>query len=65
MYLYVLLKNNVVTKEKVHEDDRKAAKTPLLIYYAPLDDCMLQIYLFQNELQRRVTHFGLVEQVIL
>jgi len=34
IYLYVLLKKNVVIKEKVHEDDRMAAKTPLIIYYA-------------------------------
>jgi len=31
---YVLLKNNEVMKVKVHEEDREAAKTPLMIYYA-------------------------------
>jgi len=30
--MYVLLTNNVVLKEKVHENDRKAAKIPLMIY---------------------------------
>jgi len=31
--MYVFLKNIVVIKQWVHENDRKAAKTPLTIYY--------------------------------
>jgi len=29
----VVLKNNVVIMERVFENDRKDAKTPLMIYY--------------------------------
>jgi len=36
--VYVLLKKNVVMKEKLHEDSTNAAKTPLLIYNAKIDD---------------------------
>jgi len=30
----VLLNNNVGIRERVHKEDRKAAKTPLMIIYA-------------------------------
>jgi len=35
--LYGLLKNNVVIKGKVDENDRMAAKTPLVILYGKLN----------------------------
>ena len=38
-------------KENVHEDDRKAAKTPLLVGYAKTNDYILWIHLWQNEHQ--------------
>ena len=57
MYVYVLLKNNVVIKEKVHEDDRTTANTALLIYYAKLNASILRIHLGQKEHQRSITDF--------
>ena len=56
IYLYVLLKNNVVMKEKVHEDGTKAAKTPITIYYAKLNDNILWICQWQNECQQNVNN---------
>jgi hypothetical protein len=44
IYLYELLQNDVATMEKVHYDGRMAAKTPLLIYYAKLNGCILWIH---------------------
>jgi len=41
-------------KEKIHEDDRKAAKTPLMIFLARFNDCTLWIHLSQNECQLNV-----------
>jgi len=55
--MYVLLKYNVVMKEKVHENDRKAAKTPLMIYYAKSINSILQISRWQIERQRSVNDF--------
>jgi len=49
--------NNVVIKENVHEDNRKAAKTWLLIFYATLNSCILRIRPLQNERQHSVNHF--------
>jgi len=43
IYIYVLLRNNGVIKEIVHEDDRKAAKIPLMIYYAKWNECIVLI----------------------
>jgi len=43
--------NNVLMKEKVYEDSSKDAKTPLMIYYAKIDDNTLCINLWQNERQ--------------
>jgi len=39
-------------KENMHEDDRKAAKTPSMIYYVKWNDCILGIHPWQNEHQR-------------
>jgi len=44
IYLYVLLKNNVVIKEKVNENTRKAAKTMWTIDYAKPYDSILWIH---------------------
>jgi len=44
-------------KEKVHEDDRKAAKTPSMIYYARLNDNRLWIHPWQYERQRSIKDF--------
>jgi len=44
-------------KEKVHADSTKAAKTPLMIYYAKLNDNILWIHSWQNEHQRSVIEF--------
>ena len=38
-------------KEKVDENDRTAAKTPLLIFYAKLNSCIMRIRPLQNERQ--------------
>jgi len=57
IYVYRLLKNNVVIKEKVHEDDRMDAKTPLLIFNAKLNSCILRIHPLQNECEWSVNHF--------
>jgi len=43
--------------DKVHQDDRKAAKTPILIYIAKLNGCILQTGLWQNECQQPVNNF--------
>jgi len=42
-------------KEKVHEDDRKAAITASVIYYAKLNDNILWIHALLNEGQRSVS----------
>ena len=57
MYLYELLKNNVVMREKVHEDSTKAAKTLAKIYCAKLNDNILWICPGQNECQLSVNNF--------
>ena len=44
-------------KEKVHEDNRKADKTPLMIYYTNWNNWILRICLWQNERQPSVNHF--------
>jgi len=49
--------NNVVIKEKVDEDYRMAAKTPLLMYYAKSNGCILGIHPWQNERQQSVNDF--------
>jgi len=41
-------------KEKVYEDGTKAAKTPLMIYYAKINDNKLWICPWQNERQRSI-----------
>jgi len=46
-----------VLKEKVHEDGTKAAKTPLMIYYAKFHDNILWIHPWLDELQRSVNDF--------
>jgi len=46
-------------KEKVHEDGTKAAKTPIMTYYAKLNDNILRIHPWQNECQQSVNDFGL------
>ena len=51
-------------EEKVHEDDRMAAKTALLIFYAELNVCILQICLLQNEHQQSNNILGPVSQAI-
>jgi len=49
--------NNVLMKEKVYEDDTKAAKSPLMIYYAKIRDNIFWIRPWQNERQRSFNHF--------
>ena len=44
-------------KEKVYEDSTKAAKTPLMIYYAKINDTILWVLPWQNERQQRVNNF--------
>ena len=44
-------------KEKVYEDGTKAAKTPLMIYYATINDNILCIHRWQNERSRSVNKF--------
>ena len=44
-------------REKVCEDSTKAAKTPLTIDYAKINDNILWIRPWQNERQRRVNNF--------
>jgi len=44
-------------KEKVHEDGTKAAKTPLMIFQAKLNDTILWICPWQNERQWSVSDF--------
>jgi len=41
-------------KEKVHEEDRKAAETLWIILYAISNDCTLQIHPWQDEHQQRI-----------
>ena len=55
--LYVLLKNNLLMKEKVHEDSTMAATTPLMISQAKFNDSILWIRPWQNERQRSVNNF--------
>ena len=44
-------------KENVYEDSTKAAKTPLMIYYAKINDNILWIRPWQNECQQSVNVF--------
>jgi len=44
-------------KEKVYEDGTKAAKIPLMIYYAKINDNILRIRPWQNERQQSVNDF--------
>jgi len=44
-------------KKKVYEDGTKAAKTPLMIYYAKINDNILWICPWQNEHPCSVNHF--------
>jgi len=55
--IYTLLNNNVVIKENVHEEDRTAAKRPLLIFNAKVNGCILRIHPWQNERQQSVNNF--------
>jgi hypothetical protein len=55
--IYTLLKNNVVIKENVHEEDRPAAKSPLLIFYAKVNGSILRICPWQNKRQWSVSDF--------
>jgi len=41
-------------KEKVHGDSTEAARTPLMIYWAELNDYILWIYPWQNERQQSI-----------
>jgi len=43
--------------EKGYEDGTKAAKTPIMVYYAELNDNILGIHRWQNEHQRSVNDF--------
>jgi len=54
--MYVLWKNNVVIKEKVHENDRKAAKTLLTIFSAKWNESIYRIRPLQIEHQRIVNN---------
>ena len=53
----MLVKNNAVIKQWVHENYRKAAKTPLPINYVKWNDCILQIRPWQIECQQSVNDF--------
>jgi len=44
-------------KEKVYEDGTKAAKIPLMIYYTKINDNILWIRAWQNEVQWTVNDF--------
>jgi len=44
-------------KEKVYEDSIKAAKTPLMIYYAKINDNILWIRPWQNKRQWSINDF--------
>ena len=57
IYLYLFVKSNVVIKEKVHEDDRMAATTPLVTYYVKSNGCILWIHPWKNERQWRINNF--------
>jgi len=59
IYLYVLLKNNVVIKKEVNENTRKAAKTMWMMDYAKSTDCILWIHPWQNERQWSVNNVRL------
>ena len=52
-----IIKNNIVMKEKVHDDVRKAAKTPSMIYHAEGNDNILWTCPWENESQWRVNDF--------
>jgi len=57
IYWYVLLKNNVVIKNKVNENARKAAKTISIIDDARLNNCILWIHPLQNGCPQSVNNF--------
>ena len=44
-------------KAKIHEDDTKAAKTPIVILYAKSDDNRLWLRTWQNQHQQSVNDF--------
>jgi len=52
LYIYGLLKNNVVIKKKVNENARKAGKTIWMMDNATRNDCILWIQLWQNKCQQ-------------
>jgi len=54
IYIYVLLKHNIVIKKKVNENARKAAKTMWMMDCAKLIDHVLYIQPGQNERQRSI-----------
>jgi len=54
IYIYVLLKHNVVIKKKVNENARKAAKIMLMMDCAKFIDCVLWIQPWRNERQRSI-----------
>jgi len=57
IYIYVLLKKNVVIKKKVNENARMAAKTMWMMEYAKSNNCILWVHPWQNEHQRSVNNF--------
>jgi len=50
-------------KENIHEEDRMTAKTQLLMFYAKVNGCTMQIRLWQNERQRNVNDFSSCKSV--
>jgi len=58
IYLYVLLKNNVVFKNKVNENTRQAARTMWTQDCANWNDCIMWINPWQNEHQWSVNGFS-------
>jgi len=56
IHSYVLWKNIVAMKEKVHEDGTKATKPPSMIYSAKWNDNILYIHPWQNEGQWMVNN---------
>jgi hypothetical protein len=56
IYIYVILKNNLVIKKKANENARKVVKTVRMMDSAKLNYCILWIQPWQNKRQRSVNN---------
>jgi hypothetical protein len=56
IYLHHLLENNAVIKKKVHENNKMAAKTELVIYYGKSCDSILRICPWHSDCQWSVDY---------